>query len=120
MQTLSHKESQLVCILHSDGKHMSHVDTTMPATYDHADTPQQHMLTYLTWSWDSDSSWPVVVHVSELVGEALEMVRLESRVITHHSVMGRCDSALTYVLTHQEEVIPTDALSHTHTHTCKH
>lgn len=59
--------------------------------------------------------WPVVVEVTELVGEPLDVVWLKPRGIADHIEMCGCDRPLTHTLAHNEEVIPVHA--HTHTHT---
>ena len=48
----------------------------------------------LARSRNPDSARPVVVEVSELVRQLLEMLRLEAAGVLHHVVAGRVDGAL--------------------------
>ena len=49
---------------------------------------------------------PVVVEMTQLVGESLHVIWLEARRITDDIEVGGRDSALTDTLTHKEKVIP--------------
>lgn len=54
----------------------------------------------------SSSYLPVVVHVTELVGEPLHVVRFESARVVHHVVVRWGDAAQANGLAHDEEVVP--------------
>ena len=49
---------------------------------------------------------PVVVKVTELVGESLHVIWLQSRRVRDDIEVGGGDSALTNTLTHKKEVVP--------------
>ncbi len=49
---------------------------------------------------------PVVVHVAQLVGKSLHMIRLQSTGVIHHIVVGWGDASTADSLAHNVEVIP--------------
>lgn len=53
-----------------------------------------------------DGPGPVVVEVGELVGDALELLRLQPGVVVDDVVGGGVDGALAHALGHQVEVVP--------------
>jgi hypothetical protein len=61
------------------------------------------LLGVLADSWDARSSTPVVVQVSELVGQHLQLVLAEIAAVEDDVVGSRRDGALSDVLRHQEE-----------------
>merc|ERR1712055_1147760 len=60
----------------------------------------------LARSWDTHCAWPVVVEVSQLVRQLLEMVRLQARSVLDDVVAGGVYCALPNRLGNQEEVVP--------------
>ena len=63
-------------------------------------------LTDLARGRHTDGPWPVVIHVSEFVGQLLEDVWFPAGVIKHHVVVCGRDCSLPHMLTHQKEIIP--------------
>ena len=53
----------------------------------------------------TNSSWPVVVEMSQLVGQLLDVFWLQSGLVLDNIVGGRVDSSLPHGLRHQEEVV---------------
>ena len=51
-------------------------------------------MSVLAGGGNTDGAGPVVVEVSQLVCELLEMLRLQPRGVLHHVVAGRVDGAL--------------------------
>mgnify|MGYP001339087262 FL=1 len=49
---------------------------------------------------------PVIVQVTQLVGQLLQVVRSEARVIPDHIIGRWVDGALPHTLGHKEEIIP--------------
>ena len=49
---------------------------------------------------------PVVVHVAQLVGEPLHVIRLQSTGVVHNIVVGRGDASTADSLAHNVEVVP--------------
>lgn len=49
---------------------------------------------------------PVVVHVAQLVGEALYVVGFQLAGVVHHVVVGGGHAAILHCLAHHEEIIP--------------
>ena len=61
------------------------------------------------WLFDPyspDGSRPVVVEMGELVGDPLDVVRLETGVVPYHVEGGRRHRALPHRLRDQKEVVP--------------
>ena len=55
---------------------------------------------------DPHCAGPVVVKVTQLVGELLDVFRLKPAAVLDHVVGGGIDSSLPHALRHEEEVIP--------------
>ena len=53
---------------------------------------------------------PVVVEVGQLVGQLLDVLRLQARGVLDDVVAGGVDGALPHRLGHQEEVVPKEGL----------
>lgn len=53
---------------------------------------------------------PVVVHVAQLVGQPLHVIRLQSARVVHNVVVGRGDAAEADGLAHDVEVVPVEEL----------
>ena len=53
-------------------------------------------MSILTHHGNSDSAWPVVVEVGQLVGQSLDVVRLQSRAVLDDIVAGGVHSALSH------------------------
>ena len=49
--------------------------------------------------------WPVVVQLTQLVSQLLDVLRLEATIILDHTVGGVVDGSLLHRLTHEEEVV---------------
>jgi len=64
------------------------------------------LVSVLAGSWNPHGAWPVVVHVSEFVGELLHHAGAQPARVVHHDVVGRTNRALPQVLGDEEEVIP--------------
>jgi len=76
-------------------------------------------LAYLAWRWDPDRPWPVVVHVRHSVRDLLNVVDAAVRSVCHDDVVGWRHSALSHVLTDQEEVLH-NTQSHSSCSECVH
>ena len=63
-------------------------------------------MSILAWSWDTNCPRPIVIQMAQLVGEALEVVRLQARAVMNDVTVGWRDSALSDRLADQEEVVP--------------
>lgn len=61
---------------------------------------------YLTWCWNTNSAWPVVVQVSHFVGESLHVTWFQIQTILNNNVMSWTHCALPYMLGHNEVVVP--------------
>ena len=55
---------------------------------------------------DLNAYLPVVVHVAQLVGKPLHMIRLQSAGVVHDIVVGWGDAPRANRLAHDEEVVP--------------
>jgi hypothetical protein len=60
---------------------------------------------YLTRRWYPDCSWPVIIEVSQLVGQALDLVRFQASLVMHDDVVCWTNSTLADMLTDQEEIV---------------
>lgn len=58
----------------------------------------------LTGGWNPDCSRPVVIQMSHLIGQPLEMISLHPNAVMDTDVMSRGDCALSDMLRHNEEV----------------
>lgn len=54
----------------------------------------------------SSTHRPVVVHVAQLVGEALHVVGFQLAGVVHHVVVGGRHAAVLHRLAHDEEIVP--------------
>ena len=59
----------------------------------------------LTWSWNTNCPWPIVVQVGQLVGQPLQVTRLQPRVVLDDIVGGRIHSSLSDRLGYKEEIV---------------
>lgn len=59
---------------------------------------------------------PVIVHVAQLVGEPLHVIRLQSAGVVHHIVVGWSDTSTADRLAHYVEVIPDKIAAVNHNH----
>lgn len=67
---------------------------------------------YLTGGWNPDCSRPVVIQMSHLIGQPLEMISLHPNAVMDTDVMSRRDCALSDMLRHNEEVKPEKKTQH--------
>ena len=59
----------------------------------------------LTWGRYTNCPWPIVVHVSQLVGQLLDGVGRKGRRLFDHHEVGRGHGSLVYALRDEEEVL---------------
>ena len=67
---------------------------------------ERHLVGILARCGDTDSSRPIVVEMSQPIGEFLETIHRPLTVVTDNVVVGRGNGALTHGLRHQEKVVP--------------
>ena len=67
---------------------------------------QAYLVSKLTGSGDSDGAGPVVVEMGQLVGQLLDVLRLEAAAVLHHVVASGVDCPLPHRLADQEEIVP--------------
>ena len=67
---------------------------------------KKKVFAYLTWRWNPHRARPIVVHVGEFVGEPLDNVHRESRLVMDHDQVGWGNSPLVHLLGDQVEVVP--------------
>ena len=67
---------------------------------------ESKLVCILARSGNPDSARPVVVQVTQFVGQLLQVIWGEARVIPDHIIGRWVDSALSHTLGHKEKIIP--------------